>query len=439
MLSTQFLLLHEGKIDPRRITGLTTYMRSDKGVVKASGSPTNVQDWVDQSRVPYTFEEAVYENTGTNMGFEAALGAEWGEVIVGATGTSARSTDTAKYGDASLKLVMTDSANAADYIGRYQNIAALPGEVWSFGWWANFLAKTTCTVRVYMRFLDAAFGQTAAPVLVELSTLTSGFVQLSVLNQTAPALTAWVQTRVYLHAGAANDTGTCYFDGIQAVKSTSLPNIYSQGNSIKNSFEQRTTANQPGVTPAVFRGKPGVTFNIDLLRSILGAYLTGSSGLILVLSRLSAAGEFTAIFSSSDEATDVKYIFVTGRRANSVPNIYQLQLNDDPGDQIRGDTVVEVGLDYVDVWRSTGAAYSIRVNGREETKEVLGGADTGDWFADTTDRDNTVIGMTKRTTESAFFPGHIGLVLIYEGDPGMGARMKQMERMIRQRGLRALR
>jgi len=385
----------------------------------------------------------VYEQECLNPGFEAALGAEWAEFKT-ATGTTARSTETAKYGAASLKLVMTDSAAPGNTCERRQTIVAAPAEVWSFGMQAYFPASLNTIIFFWVDWLDAGLGFVAHAGNAQITVTNTGFAFMSLLNKTAPALTAFVRIRLVLYANIANATGICYYDGVQAVKAASLPNVYSQGNSIKNSFDQRTTAKQAVVTPAVFRGKPGITFDgaDDLFRSILGPYLVGSSGLVMGLVRLtSTPNVFQVLFSSSDVATTTSNCIVFVRADDASPYAVCVQQNAaDGADDLRGDTVITALVPRVYAWRSTGAAYSIRIEGRQEVLSVVGGgANTGDWYGDTTLRDNTVIGGWLTTSFLHKLLGQVALLLVYEGDPGMGARMKQLERMIRQRGLRALR
>jgi len=248
---------------------------------------------------------------------------------------------------------------------------------------------------------------------------------------------------VFLRSDAAGQTGTAYFDGFQAVKAASLPNIYSQGQSIKNSFDQRTTAAQPVLTPAVFRGKPGVKLDgsDDALRGILGAYLTGTNGLVMAFVRLgTATGANERLFAQSDEASTTRVVEMIGRRATQV----NLMLNYDNGGvgslTIRGSTALVAGKLYLDIWRSDDSALSLRLNGRQEALTLLAGSNNGQWFGDSSALDNSYIGATKTSGgEGSYFSATLIALLIFSSDPGMGSRMKQLERMVRQRGLRALR
>ena len=62
---------------------------------------------------------------------------------------------------------------------------------------------------------------------------------------------------------------------------------------------------------------------------------------------------------------------------------------------------------------STGAAYIAYLNGVAQTQTYTGGSNTGDWFADTTARDNFVIGCLKRLSETSFFNGQLANFSLY--------------------------
>lgn len=440
---------HRPKINPRRLGTLgscVTYLRSDKGVVKASGSATNVQDWVDQGGKAYTFEQAVYENKWlANLGFEVNLGS-WTQYNSNVTATTVQSSADSFFGTGSLLITITAAGAGAGIASRYQRSAAASfaaGDIVSCGVRIKIVAKTgAANVRLSLVF-ENNVNEGLASYLTT-TTTTGSWVILTILNKTAPANTDHIIMALQIRTEGVADTATIYFDGIQVVKAASLPTIYSQGNSIKNSFDQRTTASQPVVTPGVFRGLPGITFDgtDDLLRSILGAYLVESSGLVMAVVKLTGVTTATqVILASSDEGTATSYLSLRARRSDATPNVNVIQRNAaDVADDIHGDSTVSAGPLYVVVIRSDGSTYTERVNGREEALTEAAGANAGDWAADTTLKDNVTMGAKKDSTGTVSpLQGYLMCVLVYEGDPGMGARMKQLERMIRQRGIGCLR
>lgn len=152
----------------------------------------------------------------------------------------------------------------------------------------------------------------------------------------------------------------------------------------------------------------------DLLINATG-FLTGASGTIFVVSRMTAAlQDFEAVLSSFDEATAATYGigFYPYRRATQ-PRMSVWQKNNDTSDDIRGNSAISAGVVYCDVWTSSGTAYTMRKNGAAQTLTVTGGANNGDWFGDTPNRDNVVIGGARWNAEGHPFKGAIAEILVY--------------------------
>ncbi len=145
------------------------------------------------------------------------------EAISGShTATTARSTAFAKYGDASLEVDVTDSSGGAGS-GRYQEVAVAADEVWSFGIWAHVTALTGGGRARFMAQFKNAGDSTLAEHVVYHEAVTSGFVLLVIENKTAPATTAKVRLWDLGDTQAASEAVTVYFDGVVAVKASSVP------------------------------------------------------------------------------------------------------------------------------------------------------------------------------------------------------------------------
>src|SRR3990167_11274628 len=137
-----------------------------------------------------------------------------------------------------------------------------------------------------------------------------------------------------------------------------------------------------------------------------------SLGTILIWFKTSSAGATQTLFSSNDEGTATSRFLLYNRAASNTLSILQ-QNAGDTADTVTGSTVITDG-----VWRlgglvSNGIAYSISLNGVAEGLTVLTGSNTGDWFADTTLRDNFTIGADIKTTIANYFVGSIGEGLVY--------------------------
>ncbi len=131
----------------------------------------------------------------------------------------------------------------------------------------------------------------------------------------------------------------------------------------------------------------------DYLRRAVANWRNGDSqGTISAWIKLSGNGTFRTIFISADELGNVNYFSFRISNDNVVQAI---QRNNDTTDSIIGSTVLHIGIWYRVTLVSTGTEYIMYVNGEVETLSVLAGANTGDWLADTTSRDNIAIGARR--------------------------------------------
>jgi hypothetical protein len=141
-----------------------------------------------------------------------------------------------------------------------------------------------------------------------------------------------------------------------------------------------------------------------------------SGGAIEAWVRPGAIGAGRCIFSSNDTATANYYVILDLAPGGTI-RFYQR--NADTADQVQGSTVLVANRWYHVVVASSGTAYSMYINGADEgTLTVLNGSNAGDWFADTTLRDNVAIGAFARNTVGSYWTGDIGLVKVYSSDPG---------------------
>jgi len=89
------------------------------------------------------------------------------------------------------------------------------------------------------------------------------------------------------------------------------------------------------------------------------------------------------------------------------------QNNGDAIDSVRGNTNVADGKWHHAVFVSNSTVWTIILDGNWETLSVNVGANTGDWFADTTLRDNITVGTRSQTTNVNFAIANIGWLRIY--------------------------
>lgn len=89
------------------------------------------------------------------------------------------------------------------------------------------------------------------------------------------------------------------------------------------------------------------------------------------------------------------------------------QRNNDTADLMRGANVLTVNAWHHVSLLSTGTSYQLYINAQSESLSVITGTNTGDWFADTQNRGNLVIGQLKRLSSSGFFHGGLRDVHVY--------------------------
>lgn len=144
---------------------------------------------------------------------------------------------------------------------------------------------------------------------------------------------------------------------------------------------------------------------VDDLHVIASAFLNGISGMILAVWRMpngAIPNSGQVVFSSSDEASNLKFMAFEIYDGTGIPSMYSLQNNNDTSDQVHGGTTILANTIYCVEFISKDTAYGQRVNRTSETLVATSGANNGDWFGDTSARDNTVIGAWKRTSESTW-------------------------------------
>lgn len=150
----------------------------------------------------------------------------------------------------------------------------------------------------------------------------------------------------------------------------------------------------------------------DNLRKAVSDWRSGDHiGTVLTWVKCTDVTTFRVIFGSYDEAVGNKLLECGIKQTDGVP--YIIQQNADVSDYIYGSTNVADGNVHLIAYQSSGTAISIIVDNTTQGLTVGGGANNGDWIADTPDRDNIIIGCRKANTTSYYFVGIIGSVLYF--------------------------
>jgi hypothetical protein len=143
--------------------------------------------------------------------------------------------------------------------------------------------------------------------------------------------------------------------------------------------------------------------------TITSAPTNASEGSITAWIKLTDTVSSNTILASADEATTTYYFHF---RVSS-DKLEIAQRSNDTQDQITGSTSLASGIWYHVALVSDGSAYSLYVNGKPENLTTSTGSNTGDWFADTSNRDNMHIGVLERTSNLYYFKGQIDDVKVF--------------------------
>lgn len=176
-------------------------------------------------------------------------------------------------------------------------------------------------------------------------------------------------------------------------------------------------------------GRPGLTFDgVDDYLKCTGWIPNDPYGTIVVVARHTNVANTQNYLASSDEGTSTSYfavgsVFTTGKARISQRNAA------DTADSI--DSTNGVGTSAVRIlsFRSDGSAFAIRMDGVAESLTATSGANTGDWTADTTLRDNVSIGALVSSVITNFFAGTIYEIL-YFPRPLSDVELRKVERIL---------
>jgi len=168
-------------------------------------------------------------------------------------------------------------------------------------------------------------------------------------------------------------------------------------------------------------GRAAVLFdgsNDILVRTVANWLSDDSAGSVFVVVRLDTITDYMCALGSADEGTTNYYMMFNPYYANDAAGkpLRVMQRNADTGDFIRGSDILAVDVAYVASIKSSGTAYTIRMNGVDRTLTAVSGSSTGDWFADTANRDNLSVGGVKRSAEAYFMNGLIAEIIVYGDD-----------------------
>lgn len=155
---------------------------------------------------------------------------------------------------------------------------------------------------------------------------------------------------------------------------------------------QAVAANRAVYKLNIINGKPVARFDgVNDFLSVASAFLVGQTGSAFVVVRFAAMTLNQTLWSSCDEASNTRFVqgYVDG--ASNDQLVIQ-QINADTADNVRGGSALTTATNYILEWHSNGSSFERVVNGVVQSVTITSGVNNGDWFGDTTARDNFNIG-----------------------------------------------
>jgi hypothetical protein len=198
-------------------------------------------------------------------------------------------------------------------------------------------------------------------------------------------------------------------------------------------FSQDTAASRPiyrAPGSAIGNAFGGLEFDgsDDFLKRTVANWLSSSSsGLIVAVVENDDTGQ-GYFFSSGDNATDTRLLAF-----GLTDNLFTFQRSGDIADSVSG--LSGAAGKQVIACGSTGTGYSLWANGATLSISVQGGADTGDWFADTVARDHVVVGAWLTTRTITPFDGIISEILVFDGTVSAAERTALFQRLASHYGI----
>lgn len=186
-----------------------------------------------------------------------------------------------------------------------------------------------------------------------------------------------------------------------------------------------SSTQRPVFRSSSINSQPAVDFDgsNDIMRVGVSDFASSeSSGVVIAVVNYDTTAGNDTVWASADEATNTHYIL--GRVA-VVSSAVRIAIGHGAGgtaDVIRSTSAFAAGVDRVIEWSSTGTAYELREANGVLAETVQSGSDSGDWFADATNRDNLTLGGIKPAAEGDYYDGRIAWIGFYDSTFSAGDR-----------------
>lgn len=184
-------------------------------------------------------------------------------------------------------------------------------------------------------------------------------------------------------------------------------------------FSQGTASKQPTYQASSSIGsKPAIELDGGDFLAHTASLFNNTTGTLFVVARMASFGpHLFPIFISSYRETPDNDGFVSfyGYGNGAHPKMGFSQKNDDVEDALKGSTTTAINTNYLYIYATDGATTTMELNGVTQTVAPFSGSNNGDWFGDSTGRDNTMIGCRRLSVgnELNFFDGQIAELIHY--------------------------
>ena len=194
--------------------------------------------------------------------------------------------------------------------------------------------------------------------------------------------------------------------------------IYEDSSTNRKFFVSVTRAEQPQFASSVtaMNNRSAILYSGGQLLQIAESYLTGSAGLFAcVFRQTDQTLSNQRLLASSDIATANSRMSLMAyyRDGQNWTRFRHEDQNTVNYDMRSAETRTVVDTNYLLIVSSDGSALTIEINGVTQTPVMLGGtSNSGEWFGESADRDNIVIGALRHTGDGQYFSGYIARMLV---------------------------
>jgi len=150
------------------------------------------------------------------------------------------------------------------------------------------------------------------------------------------------------------------------------------------------------------------------------ALSTALQGCVVVVGQVTTPTNGNTIWCTADVGSGFRYLLGTCRVSGGELEVQQR--NNDTKNLVHGSTSVGSATYRLMEWSSSGTAYAHRLDNAAQTMTVRGGSNTGNWFGDTSARDNFTLGALHYSSVISYNAMKVSLVMVADAELSSGDR-----------------